>query len=55
LNGDGIVELLVNNHENNKNTAGIFAYEIPSNYRNDEWKKHTLALGFECVKKLLPG
>ena len=42
LNKDGIVDLLVSNHQNDTK-AGIFAYEGTGNFNN--WKKHTLVSG----------
>lgn len=40
LNNDGKKELLVTNHQ--RDLGSVFAYEIPDDFKNGEWKKHTL-------------
>lgn len=42
LNGDGIKDLLVTNHEADASKAGIFAYEIPTDWKLASWTRHTL-------------
>jgi hypothetical protein len=49
LNGDGRLDLLATNHEGNTNAA-IFAYEIPTDYKNDNWTRHTLLTGIKTEK-----
>ena len=49
INADGKVDLLVTNHENNED-AGVFAYEIPDNLK-DNWRRHTLYKGFKTIQK----
>lgn len=34
LNGDGAMELLVNNHEQDNSKAGVFSYSVPSDLFN---------------------
>lgn len=47
LNGDGVPELMVNNHETEDATNGIWAYEQPKDWMTGEWTKHTLATNFK--------
>jgi hypothetical protein len=51
LNHDGNVDLLVTNHEvpADEAKAGVFAYEIPTNWKTDAWPKHALATGFRAI------
>lgn len=60
LNGDGIRELMVNNHETDDSTNGIWAYEQPKYWMTDEWTKRTLATDFKnafsvVVPNMAPG
>jgi hypothetical protein len=45
VNNDGQLDLLVTNHEKSKE-AGVFAYEIPKDFKTEEWTRHTLYQGF---------
>ena len=47
LNGDGKRQLLVNNHEKDKNTNGIWAYEMPKDLMTGDYTKYTIATGFK--------
>jgi len=47
LNGDGVRELMVNNHEKDENTNGIWAYEQPKDWMTGDWTKQTLARDFK--------
>jgi len=40
-------QLMVNNHEKDENTNGVYAYTMPKNIWEDEWPKTTLASGFK--------
>ena len=61
LNNDGIMELMVNNHETDDASNGIWVYEFPT----DDWmtgafKKHTIASNFQnkfsiAVPNMAPG
>ena len=60
LNGDGVKELMVNNHEKDNNTNGIWAYSFPSDWMTGVFTKHTLATGFKnkfslTVPNMAPG
>jgi hypothetical protein len=46
LNGDGIKELMVNNHEKDNKTNGIWAYSFPSDWMTGSYTKTTIATGF---------
>jgi hypothetical protein len=46
LDGDGRRDLLVTNHEPDEKAA-VFAYEIPDDFRNEAWPRHTLIEGIE--------
>lgn len=41
------MQLMVNNHEKDEKTNGLFAYTQPKNVWEDEWPKTTLASGFK--------
>jgi len=41
------MQLMVNNHEKDEKTNGVFAYSRPKNIWKDEWPKTTLASGFK--------
>ncbi|MEB3330544.1 MAG: VCBS repeat-containing protein [Candidatus Sericytochromatia bacterium] len=51
LNGDGVRDVVLTNHEGNAK-AGAFAYEIPRDWKNTLWKRHTLTQG---IKTTNPG
>ncbi|MCG8538969.1 MAG: VCBS repeat-containing protein [Clostridia bacterium] len=53
LNKDGNLDLLVTNHVSDAR-AGVFCYEIPSDFKNAQWKKHVLLEGIE-TRKAGPG
>merc|ERR1711976_726138 len=44
LNGDGRMELMVTIHA--ERNGSLVAYEIPSNFKEGDYEKHTLASGF---------
>lgn len=46
INGDGTAELLVNNHETDDDSTGVYAYELPKDWMTGEYTKHTIASGF---------
>lgn len=46
LNGDGRPDLLATNHQGD-GTGAVFAYEIPTDFKNQPWVKHTLEEGIE--------
>lgn len=46
VNGDGVKELLVNNHESDNAKAGIFLYSVPHDLFNGNYEKTTIASGF---------
>jgi len=46
-NKEGEMQLMVNNHEKDANTNGVFAYTRPKNMWVDDWPKRTLASRFE--------
>lgn len=51
VNNDGKEDLLITNHESDS-TAGVFAYELPTDPINGEWKRRTLYQGFKT--RILP-
>jgi len=60
LNGDGKKELMVNNHEKDDATNGIWAYQPPRDWMHDKWTKRTLATDFKnafslTVPNMAPG
>lgn len=60
INGDGQRELMVNNHETDDSTNGIWAYEMPNYWMTGEFKKHTIATEFHnafslTVPNMAPG
>lgn len=60
LNGDGIKELMVNNHEKDDSTNGIWAYEMPTYWMTGDFKKRTIATDFKnafsiTVPNMAPG
>jgi len=60
LNGDGKKDLMVNNHETDDSTNGIWAYDVPRNWSTGTWEKKTLATGFKnkfsiTVPNMAPG
>lgn len=50
INKDGRPELLVTNHENPY--GSVFVYEIPKDFKNAEWKRHTIC---NKIKNVLAG
>lgn len=46
INSDGKKELIVNNHEKDSKTNGIWAYSFPSDWMTGTYTKTTLASGF---------
>jgi len=52
LNKDGDRQLLVNNHEEDDDTNGVFAYSFPRNIWSGDWKKTTLASNFKNARSL---
>jgi hypothetical protein len=60
LNSDGKKELLMNNHEKDNTTNGIWAYTIPSDLMTGIFEKHTITTGFKnafslTVPNMSPG
>ena len=60
INGNGDMELMVNNHEKSDKTNGIWAYTFPSKWMTGDFEKHTLATGFKnafsiTVPNMAPG
>jgi len=60
INGDGVAELMVNNHETKDELDGIWAYTAPRVWMEDEWEKHTIATDFKnkfslTVPNMAPG
>lgn len=49
INGNGKLELLVTNHEHSG--GGVFAYEIPKDFKNQKWKRHSLLKNIKLTKK----
>lgn len=49
LNNDGSRDLLVTNHVGGEG-GSVFGYEIPSDLRNGDFKRHTLATGFPVTE-----
>jgi len=55
-NKRGEMQLMVNNHEKDEKTNGVFAYTKPRNMWEDEWPKSTLASGFKnAFSVFVPG
>lgn len=46
LNAKGVKNLLVSNHETKGENGAIYAYDIPSDLRNGEFKRHLLSRGY---------
>ena len=46
LNGDGKKELVMNNHEKDDTTNGIWAYTVPNDLINGTYNKYTITTGF---------
>jgi hypothetical protein len=60
LNSDGKRQLLVNNHEKDKKTNGIWAYELPQDLMKGDYTKYPVATGFKnkfslTVPNMAPG
>lgn len=60
INGDGIAELMVNNHEKKDSQTGIWAYSFPSDWMTGTFTKHTIATNFHnafslTVPNMSPG
>jgi len=51
INGDGKIDILVTNHENEPSKSAVFGYEIPSDYKSGHFMRHTLASGFVTRKQ----
>jgi hypothetical protein len=52
----GEMQLLVNNHEKDSKTNGVFTYTRPADPWNDVWEKTTLASGFKnAFNPFVPG
>lgn len=51
INGDGKEDLVVTNHENDEK-AGVFAFDIPHDFKDvSAWKQHNLLVGIETLKE----
>ena len=46
LNADGKLDVLATNSMTDGTKGGVFAYEIPTNFKTDPWPKHVLTTGF---------
>jgi hypothetical protein len=60
INGDGVKELIVNNHEKDNKTNGIWAYTLPSDWMTGTYTKTTLSSNFNnkfslTVPNMAPG
>ena len=56
LNGDGTYQLMVNNHEKDEKTNGVWAYTIPDDIMTGSFEKYTLADDFKNAFSLfVPG
>ena len=60
INNDGVKELMVNNHEKDNASNGIWVYEFPDDWMTGAFKKHTIAAGFKnkfsiAVPNMAPG
>jgi hypothetical protein len=60
LNGDGVKELMVNNHETNNPDTGIWVYEFPKNWMTGDFTRTTIASNFQnkfslAVPNMAPG
>jgi hypothetical protein len=60
LNGDGTKQLVVNNHEKDEKTNGIWAYTMPEDIMTGDYKKYPLATGFKnkfsiAIPNMAPG
>ena len=60
INGDGIKELIVNNHEKDDKTNGIWAYTFPQDWMTGTFGRVTLATQFKnkfsmTVPNMAPG
>ena len=53
LNNDGNLELLVNNHESDDKTNGIWAYSVPSDPMTGDFIKYTIASDFKNARSLM--
>ena len=47
VNGDGVKELLVNNHESDSKKAAVFLYKVPTDIFAGQYDKKTIASGFK--------
>ena len=60
LNSDGSRQLMVNNHETDDATNGIYVYDFPKDLMDDNWPRQTLASDFKnafslTVPNMSPG
>lgn len=60
LNGDGTKQLIVNNHEKDEKTNGIWAYTMPEDIMTGNYTKYPLATGFKnkfsmLIPNMAPG
>lgn len=60
INGDGVEELIVNNHETDNSSNGIWAYHFPTDWMTGDYSRTTLASGFKnkwslTVPNMAPG
>jgi len=53
INGDGVKELIVNNHEKDTKSNGIWAYTMPTDWMSGTYIKTNLASGFSNKFSLL--
>ena len=60
INGDGVKELIVNNHEKDNKTNGIWAYTMPTDWMSGTYVKTTLSSNFQnkfsmLIPNMAPG
>ena len=53
LNNDGNLELLVNNHESDDKTNGVYAYTVPADPMTGDFVKYTIASDFKNARSLM--
>lgn len=60
INGDGIKELMVNNHEKDNKKTAIYAFSFPSDWMTGDFTKHLIASDFKnkfslTIPNMAPG
>lgn len=49
INKDGKEDIVLTNHVTDRDLAGVYAFEIPSDFKNGEYKRHTLVTDFPTL------